>query len=342
MPVPSAFPRLEPQLQRELRFLLDGRNQPLYRMVEYQLGWTDEHGQPANVRPLPYHGVACLLAAEAWCGDSTTPALPAAAAVELANQFVRVHSDIQDGTPNVGGRMPVWWVWGPAQAINAGDGFHALARLSLARLSDHGIPPRQVLDLLAKMDQACLEICEAQFLDLTFQERLDITLDTYTRIAEARSGALLGCALEAGALLGGAPLDNIDSLRRAGRALGLAMQVRSELAVFWERVENSPVPGDMLNKRKTLPYVLGYQAAPTKTRRELGSKYMQRTLEPGDLTAVATTLASVGAREASQQRLQEWTAQAFHLLDAAKLPEAKGTELHALFSFLANEPRMAL
>ena len=67
----------------------------------------------------------CLLACEA-CGGPDV-ALPAAAAVELVQGFTEIHDDVQGGIPTRDGRDAVWWVWGPAQAINAGDGMHGWA-----------------------------------------------------------------------------------------------------------------------------------------------------------------------------------------------------------------------
>ncbi len=338
MQVPSSFARIEPELQRELRSLLESRTQPLYRMVEYQLGWTDEHGQPANAGRLQHHGVACALAAEA-AGGALSKVMPAAAALELAHQFIRVHSEIQDGTPNNSRRFPVWWVWGPAQAINAGDGLHALARLSLVRLSDAGVPAPEVLDLLARMDKACLEVCEAQYQELSLQERLDVSLDTYVRVAEGKIGALLGCALELGSLLGGLQPEQAAALRQAGRALGLALQAQADIAVLWERRDNDPIPGDVLNKRKLLPFVLAFPSAQPKVKRELGGMYMQRMLEAANLPQIATILASLGAREASEQHLGAWREQAFGHLDSAALSGSALGNLQELFAFLLEEAR---
>ena len=48
--------------------------------------------------------------------------------------FLQIHDDVQSGSPQRAGRDTVWWKWGPAQAINAGDGMYAMARVALFRL----------------------------------------------------------------------------------------------------------------------------------------------------------------------------------------------------------------
>ena len=118
-----------------LRGLFSENSFPLYRLMGYQMGWLDEAGLelPSPVAQTRLHASLALAACEA-VGGSIDQAAPAGVAVEMLSQFVQVHSDIQDGLPERYNRSTLWWVWGPAQAINTGDGFHALARLQLMQL----------------------------------------------------------------------------------------------------------------------------------------------------------------------------------------------------------------
>ena len=112
---------------------------PLYRMMSYHMGWEEAEGHPGGAFTVGrVHGVLCLLACSAAGGDIHV-AKPAAAAVELVRNFCQIHDDVQAGNPQRNNRDAVWWVWGPAQAINAGDGMHALARLALFGLKQNGI-----------------------------------------------------------------------------------------------------------------------------------------------------------------------------------------------------------
>ena len=130
---------LSAQVEDALRDAVAGRDLPLYDMMAYHLGWTGDPGEPGPVRPrLRALGALCLLACRAAGGDARL-ALPAAAAVELVVNFCEIHADVQAGAPVRGVRETVWWKWGPAQAINAGDGMHALARLTLFGLQDAGL-----------------------------------------------------------------------------------------------------------------------------------------------------------------------------------------------------------
>ncbi|MSQ11969.1 MAG: hypothetical protein EXR48_04665 [Dehalococcoidia bacterium] len=332
MQPPTVLARITPALQGHFHTLLQSRSEPLYRMAEYQLGWVDEHGTPEHSPPLLHHAAACLLASEAL-GARPAQALPAATALELAYQFVCVHTEVQDGTPTAHKRPTVWWVWGPAQAINAGDSLHALARLSLAGLADAGVPAATVLDCLARLDAACLELCEAQYTDLAAEERVDVTLEAYTKVVEGKRGALLGCALELGALVAGATTAQVESFRRAGRRLGLALQAHAEIAALWNGDHEAP-QDDLLNKWKGLPYVLALRLAQPKQQRELAAVYRKRVLEPPDVARLAATFEDVGARASAQDMVEQWEAEAVRELDATGLPAHQLAPLKELASYL--------
>ena len=166
MTLPSVADDLVARVDAELKSIVSSRQMPLYQMMSYHMGWSDQHGQPEphtrKQRPL---GALCLLACRAAGGDMDI-ALPAAAAVELVSGFCEIHDDVQGGKPLRDNRDAVWWVWGPAQAINAGDGMHALARLALFRLQDRGVSPALAFRALQILDESTLQTCEGRFLDL--------------------------------------------------------------------------------------------------------------------------------------------------------------------------------
>ena len=217
MSLPSAFGRYREDIETELKSLILEQSLPLYRMMAYHMGWLDDQGDTAGaveaeagkrIRP-----TLCLLTCEALGGE-LRPALPAAAALELVHNFSLIHNDIQDGTPDRHHRPSVWWVWGPAQGINAGDGMHALARLSLLRQTEKGMPSEKALRAVATLDTACLRLCEGQYLDLTYQERVDISQDAYFQMVEGKTAALMSCAAELGALLASADEGAIQAMAR--------------------------------------------------------------------------------------------------------------------------------
>jgi len=324
-------------LEGFLRGMLEGRSQPLYRMLEYHLGWADEQGLPRSDLPLRPRGLLALLTAEALKGDFR-PALPVAGAVELAFQFAEVHRDLHQARLERERRPAVWYLWGPAMAINVGDGLHALARLALLRLGEQGLPPDEVFALAEALDEAVLRLCEGEYQDIQFQEQLEVSLPSYLKMASARSGALMGVGMELAGRVAGASPDQARALYEAGIALGVALQGRQEVAEVWGAEGQDGVPAGLLSKRKGLPIVLALQFAPYPLRRELGSLYFKRVLEPADLPRLRSLLEEAGAWARSLEEVRRQEAVALAHLQRAGLPSALGEEALAVLEACAPLP----
>lgn len=283
-----------------LRRVVSDRELPLYAMMEHHLGWGAD-GEPGGMtppRPRPL-GAACLGVCAALGGDAED-ALPVAASIELAQNFCEIHDDIQSGKISRDGRDAVWWRWGPAQAINVGDGMHALARLALFGLLDAGFDSADVFNAVRLLDQASLAACEGRFLDLEAQERLDMTAASYIRMAESKTGSLYACAMQFGALAARADSDARTDFANRGRDLGAAVQILDDLRQL--SAEPSAAPSDdVMNKKKLYPVVLAFEMATPSQRRRLGDYYFKRVLEPSDLRGLADAIRETGAADRAER-----------------------------------------
>ncbi len=318
MPLHVTTPAIEDLSDRvddALKAVLADRDMGLYRMMSYHLGWDD--GPEASPRPpIRSHGVACLLASQA-AGGRAAAALPAAAAVELVESFAQVHDDVQSGQPQRDKRDAVWWVWGPAQAINVGDGLHALARLALFQIQERGASTETTYQAVQMLDQAGLDLCEGRFHDLEAQERIDLDVDGYLRMAEGKTGALYACAMALGALTAGSDQPTIAAMSACGRRLGLALQIRSDVR---ELSDHAPSP-DVLNKKKLLPVVHAFATASISDKRRLGDLYFKRVLAPEDAAALRGVLHEMGSIQFCEDLAARYRAKAMAALEPAIPPD---------------------
>ncbi|MFQ5874919.1 MAG: polyprenyl synthetase family protein, partial [Dehalococcoidia bacterium] len=62
-----------------------------------------------------------------------------------------------------------------------------LAHLTLHRLLDRGVPPGKMSAVMRTLDAASLALCQGQFLDLRFEERLDVTVEEYLAMVEDKT-----------------------------------------------------------------------------------------------------------------------------------------------------------
>ena len=314
-----------------------------YGQIEYHLGWrhadlTHARSHPGKLLRPALVLLGCELAAgRAGAGPEererrARSAVPAAVCVELIHNFSLVHDDIEDGDEARRHRPTLWKLWGVPQAINTGDGIFAIARAALWRLVDTESDPGTIVRLAALVDRTCLELCEGQYLDMSYEGRLDVTEAMYLDMIGRKTASLMACSLEMGARLGGAGNDTAaQHLARFGRALGLAFQLRDDLLGIWaaESELGKTAAGDLRRKKMSLPVIHALAHADSADQIRLRQMYG----EPGDATEeqiqeALGILRSTGSRE---RVVEELRAQA----EAARvaLADAAGE------SALAREPR---
>ena len=300
------------------------RDLPLYTMMGHQLGWSSEPGldEVATLRRL---GSLCLGTCAAL-GGNVEDALPAAAAIELVQNFCDIHDDIQSGRIDRDGRDTVWWKWGPAQAINAGDGMHALARMALLGMKERGFGPESVFEAISVLDRASLATCEGRFMELEFQERLDVSSDSYLKMASLKTGSLFACATEFGALISGASSFTRDPAIEWGSSLGVAAQIAEDLQQISDALEENGVPSDdLMNKRKLYPVVWSFEEATPQQRRQLGDYYFKRVLEPSDARALAGLVDDIGGTAQARSQIYDHVSNSGEVL-AIALPDASNRQ----------------
>ena len=244
-------------------------------------------------------GAVSLASCEALNGDFRT-ALPAAAGVELVHHFTLVHGEVQAGRAENPDRPSIWWVWGPAQAINAGDGLHALGRTAMMRLAQRGTDAKRVLRAVRLLDTACLRLCEGQFMDLEFQDQMMVTRAAYMDMVNRKTGALTGCAAESGALAADGTDDQCEALQRFGVSLGAAWQISRDIGELWGVKGDGVTASNIISKKKSLPLIHALENGSIAARRELGGIYMKRVLETEDANRLVAILEESGSRSAAE------------------------------------------
>jgi len=299
MNLTEAYAAYLPAVEAEMRSLLSAGDPALtrhYALMQYHMGWLDANLAPANapsgkrVRPM-----LCLLACAAAGGDPRR-ALPAAAGLELLHNFSLIHDDIEDNSLTRRHRPTVWALFGLPLACNAGDAMFSLAHLAFFRLPAHDVLAESALRALQVFDETCTALTEGQFLDMSFETRVDVTVDEYFAMIAGKTGALLGAAPEIGALLAGAPPEIAAAYRRFGRALGRAFQLQDDVLGIWgdETLTGKSAASDILSKKKSLPVV--YALSGETAGPELQRLYAGPAFGAPDVPVVLGLLERAGAQ----------------------------------------------
>jgi geranylgeranyl diphosphate synthase type I len=168
----------------------------------------------------------CLLAADAVKKGSSFDVAPAALALELIHTFTLIHDDIMDRDAERRGVPTVHTVWDEPTAILAGDVLYARAFEFLCRTPATDNARVRAVSLLA---DTCNDICEGQYLDMSFEVRDDVTEVEYLDMVRKKTGALYAASAAIGALMAGGKPVHIDALFQFGMSAGIAFQVQDDL-----------------------------------------------------------------------------------------------------------------
>ena len=226
----SASPALSGALVRVAAEVDDGFDRLLAvpddaRATLYQAMRHAAIGGGKRLRPLLVDATAALFAVDPRC------AARAGLAIECIHVYSLVHDDLpaMDDDALRHGKPTVHKAFDEATAILAGDCLHALAFEVLGESDTHPDPfvrAELVLELARASGPAGM--AGGQMMDLA---AADATFDlaAVTRLQAMKTGALIACAVEFGAILGRVPPEGRTGLRGYAHDLGLAFQIADDL-----------------------------------------------------------------------------------------------------------------
>ena len=339
--LPGMFARYKGWIDDELGCAVpETGGDDVHLLQGYHLGWTDRYGgltagvssQGKALRP-----TLCLFACEA-VGASFHRALPAAAALELIHNFSLLHDDIQDQDLERRHQPTAWTLWGVPRALLAGDAMHSTGDLAALRAGEEGVPAGIVMRVSGILTDSYLAMIEGQCLDLQFENRTDITTGEYLHMIACKTGALIRCGLETGALLADGDESTVRAFASFGEGLGRAFQIRDDYLGIWgdEATLGKATGNDIRRRKKSYPVVFALERAAGAALGDLQRIYGQEELEEGDVQRVLAILDEVGAREHSQEVTEAAANRALDALAPVALPEWARAEAEELVDFLAR------
>ena len=293
--------RIESELQRQVSRLDNPRTQSFHEMLTYHMGWTGEGAGPEatgkRIRPL------MLLLCTSACGATWEPALPAAAAVELVHNFSLVHDDIQDNSDKRRGRPTTWVKWGMPMAINVGDALFVLSNQAIIDLNEY-YSPDVIVRAAGILHDTCLDLTRGQFLDMSYEERVDLSVDDYWPMVAGKTAALLSACCHIGALLGGADEPKQESYRSFGHYLGIAFQVQDDILGIWgnESLTGKSAASDLVEGKNSLPVLAGLGR-----NGKFAARWKQGPIQSEEVEAVARLLTNEGGYETAYEASKQMT-----------------------------------
>lgn len=195
-----------------------------------------------RIRPL-----LALMACEMF-GGNAQDALTTAFGLEVFHNFTLVHDDIMDQSDVRRGLPTVHKKFGLNAGILAGDVMLVYVYKYFAEA-----PAACLLPILNSFTETAVKIFEGQQMDVDFEIREIVTEAEYLKMIEYKTSVLLACALQLGAIIAGAAIEDQRYLYDFGLKLGLSFQIKDDyLDAFGETEKvGKRIGGDILMNKKT-------------------------------------------------------------------------------------------
>ncbi|XP_030483625.2 heterodimeric geranylgeranyl pyrophosphate synthase small subunit, chloroplastic [Cannabis sativa] len=193
--------------------------------------------------------VMCVASCELFGADRLA-AFPTACALEMVHAASLIHDDLpcMDDDPSRRGQPSNHTIYGVDMAILAGDALFPLGfRHIVSNTPSNLVPEPRVLRVITEIARAVgsTGMAAGQFLDLEGGPN-------FVEFAQEKKFGEMGeCSAVCGALLAGAEEDEIERLRRYGRAVGVLYQLVDD--ILEEKLKSKN--GGVVEKKKGKSYV---------------------------------------------------------------------------------------
>ena len=163
-------------------------------------------------------------------GGSEEDSILTAACIELFQNWILIHDDIEDGSELRRGEPALHRKYAPSLALNTGDALHARMWEALLR-NEERLGVGKTLSVLKEFSRMVNETTEGQHMELGWvtAKRWDLSeKDYYEMCTKKTSWYTVASPCRLGAIVAGAGGPILDELRDFGTKLGVAFQIQDD------------------------------------------------------------------------------------------------------------------
>ena len=248
------------QIEAEL-----GKQFPLPELLQKKVFHAMQYGildGGKRIRPVLTMAVCDML------GGNLADAARVGCAIEAIHSYSLIHDDLpcMDNDDMRRGKPSCHKAYGEDIALLAGDG---LLTRAFEILAEGGtMPPELMLRTVKEVSVAagCYGMIGGQVIDLSCENRKDVTLEELTELHRGKTGALIRVCAVCGCLCGGLCDESDEKVQKIvafSEKLGLAFQIKDDiLDVIGDEVSlGKPVGSDAEQNKTTFVTLLGMEKA---------------------------------------------------------------------------------
>ena len=269
-----------------------------------------------------------LLASHSYPHDPEKLVLMASA-VELLHLATLIHDDTVDDSSTRRGRATVSHVWGHHVSVLFGDYVFATSATFVCDTDN--------MRIMRRFSETIMELASGELIEYFGAYDPHQARELYDDRIYRKTASLFCTAGESGAVLAGAPEDDVQAMRRYAYNIGMAFQVGDDLLDFQgdESSMGKPVGSDLLNGILTLPAILLLERYPKDNP---VAAFFQDREDPGKLERVLDMINNSSIVPDCQAVVRDYCARASAELGALPWGEARRS-LDALAEYVCERQR---
>jgi geranylgeranyl diphosphate synthase type I len=159
-----------------------------------------------------------------------------------------IHDDIIDKSENKHFRLTILGLHGLEDALLVGDLLIVKSWATFREMIGKTCEPKKIREIIEAYESFFIELCEAEFMEISCRGNLNIELEDYQKILWKSTADTEACS-RLGAILGDGSNDEVQALAEFGRRLGFTFRLLGDLK-------------DSLNVEGSLPHRLKYESVP--------------------------------------------------------------------------------
>ena len=179
-----------------------------------------------------------------------------ATAVEALHIATLVHDDTVDDSSVRRGRATLNSLWGRNAAVLAGDYIFAKSATYVCDTGD--------IRVIRRFSETIMELSTGELQEMADAYNCGQTMEQYLERIYNKTASLFTTACQSGAILSGAPEEQVAALTDYGYNLGMAFQIMDDILDFEAAEEDvgKPVGNDLSHGTITLPAIIALRQQP--------------------------------------------------------------------------------
>ena len=312
-PIASEFK----QFREDFSKVLDSEVPLLQSAIEQVLCSNGKH-----IRPL-----LLLLTAKA-CGEPNEMTRQTAIIVEALHTCTLIHDDVVDETKQRRGLPSLNAIFDNRIAVLTGDFILAGTLLQAAETGN--------IAIIKIISRVCRDLSEGELMQLDYAEKHTINEDSYLKMINKKTAALISAGSEIGAISVGASSEIIAKCRLFGKYLGYCFQIKDDIFDYYNDLNvGKPTGNDIREGKITLPLLYALRTAPEEEAACHIALIQKQAYTPEHVSALISFAKQHGGIEYAENKLKEYKQMAVEIIRSFPASEARNSLL-ALADYFAE------